>query len=211
MAEMKGIKKVVRGRSGVIMIRRWMTRRRRKREMAEKLESTALKLEADLQETVDKLKKTVLEEEDDLTEDEDETVDKTEDELSEVVAALKEKMQQDKEDCKQLLKMATEVKEKEDESLYKSIFGLNIHDSMDSIMKREVVRLTVQMSLFRNNIARRLLSDETLTDETPLNIANVPKGFEEAWKVWKEQDKNECQEELSYQALRTLIIEQDTL
>ena len=44
------------------MIRRWMTRRRRKRKMAEKLESTALKLEADLQETVDKLKETVLEE-----------------------------------------------------------------------------------------------------------------------------------------------------
>ena len=66
-AEMKGIKKVARGRRGVIMIRRWMTRRRRKREMAEKLESTALKLEADLQETVDKLKETVLEEEVDQT------------------------------------------------------------------------------------------------------------------------------------------------
>ena len=44
------------------MIRRWMTRRRHKREVAEKLESTALKLEADLQETVDKLKESVLEE-----------------------------------------------------------------------------------------------------------------------------------------------------
>ena len=122
------------------------------------------------------------------------------------VTALKVKMQQDKEDCKKLLRIATHVEEKEDESLYKSVFGLIIHDSMDSIMKREVVHLTMQMSLFRNNIARRMLSDETLTDETPLNIRNVPKGFEEAWKVWKEQDKNQCQEELSYQALKSLII-----
>ena len=185
------------------MIRRWMTRRRRKREMAEKLESTALKLEADLQETVDKLKETVLEEEDDQTK---ETSSSEADDLIKSVTALKLRMQQDKEDCKQLLGMVTEVKEKEDESLYKSVFGLVIHDCMDSIMKREVVHLTMQMSLFRNNIARRLMADESLTDETPLNILNLPKGFSEAWKVWKEQDKDESQEELSYQALRSLII-----
>ena len=225
MAEMKGIKKVVRGRSGVIMIRRWMTRRRRKREMAEKLESTALKLEADLHETVNKLKETVLEAVDDeklkemmleevekeeklketMLEEEQQTKS-SEEELSETLTDLKVKLQQDKEDCQQLLRMATEVKEKEGESLYKSVFGMIVQDSMDSIMKREVVRLTVQISLFRNNISRRLLTDETLTDETPLNIMNVPKGFEEAWKVWKEQDNKECQGELSYQALRSLII-----
>ena len=92
------------------MIRRWMTRRRRKREMAEKLESTALKLEADLQETVDKLKETVLEEEEEV----DQPTSSEEEKLTEAVTALKAKMQQDKEDCRKMLRMATEVKEKEE-------------------------------------------------------------------------------------------------
>ena len=172
------------------MIRRWMTRRRRKREMAEKLESTALKLEADLQETVDKLKEKEEEEE-----------------LTEAVTVLRAKLQRDKEECKKMLRTATHVEEKEDESLYKSLFGMIVRDCIDTVMKREVLHLTMQMSSFRNSISRRMLTDETLTDETPLNILNVPKGFEEAWKVWKEQDKNECQEELSYQTLKSLLIE----
>ena len=185
------------------MIRRWMTRRRHKREMAEKLESTALKLEADLQETVDKLKESVLEEVDQAK---DQQTSSEDEELNKTVTALKVKMQQDKEDCKRLLNMASQVEEKEDESMYKSVFGLIIKDSIDSILKREIVHLTMQMSLFRNNVSRKMLSDDTLTDETPLNIMNVLKGFEEEWKVWKEQDKNDCQEDLSYQALRSLII-----
>lgn len=169
--------------------------------MAEKLlEADALKLETELQDTVDKLKESVLEAVDQKKDD------TTEEELRRCVTALKMKMQQDKEDCKWLLDTAGNDEEKEDEYLYKSVFGLVVQDSVDSILKREVVNLTFQMSLFRNNISWKMLTDETLTDDTLLNVLNVPKGFEEAWRVWKEQDKNDDQEELSYQTLKSLVI-----
>ena len=152
-------------------------------------EAEEVKLETELKNTVDQ------------NGEEDET-----ERLRRHVIELKLKMVEDRDRCKQLLDSASEVEEKEDETLYKAFFGLIVKDSVNSILKREVVNLALQMSLFRNNISRKMLSDDTLTDETPLNIMNVPKGFEEAWKVWKEQDKNECQEELSYQALKSLII-----
>lgn len=71
---------------------------------------------------------------------------------------------------------------------------------MDSVLKRKVVNLALQMSLFKNNISRKMM-----TDETGLNMTNMPKRFEEAWKVWKEQDLDE----LSYQTLKSLVIKGD--
>lgn len=72
---------------------------------------------------------------------------------------------------------------------------------MDSVLKRKVVNLALQMSLFRNNISRNY----RITDETGLNMTNMPKRFEEAWKVWKEQDLDE----LSYQTFKSLVIKGD--
>ena len=101
------------------------------------------------------------------------------------------------------------MKKKEDDSLYESIFSLIVKDSVEFILRREVANLKLQLSLFWNNISWRILTDETLTNDMPLNVLDVPKGFFEAWRVWKEQAQNENQEELSYQALKALILKQD--
>ena len=55
-----------------------------------------------------------------------------------------------------------------------------LKDDVDSILKREVVRLTVQMCRFRNNISGKLLTDEGITDDSPIDMVKVPEGFEEA-------------------------------
>ena len=163
--------------------------------MAEKLpdvvlsEAEEVKLELELKNTVDQNGK------------EDET-----ERLRRRVIELKLKMVEDRDRCKQLLDSASEVEEKEDETLYKAFFGLIVKDSVNSILKREVVNLALQMSLFRNNISRRMITDESTTDATAVNMMEMPKGFEEAWRVWKEQDKNDDQEELSYQTLKSLVI-----
>ena len=81
-----------------------------------------------------------------------------------------------------------------------------IKDSVDSILKREVIHLTTQMCRFTNNIGKKLLTDEEITDEIPIDKLKVPKGFEEAWKVLKEQEGNEDREELSYKALTVLVM-----
>ena len=54
----------------------------------------------------------------------------------------------------------------------------------------------------------KLDTDEEITDETPIDMMNVPEGFEDAWRVWKEQvgDPNK---ELSYKALRSFIMKVD--
>lgn len=162
--------------------------------MAEKTLEVTLKLEKELQETVDKLEESVLEEDNNTTEEE----------LKGRVVEIKSKMQQDNEDCMKLLDMVGHVEQKEDESLCESIFTLVVKDSVDSILRKEMAHPSMQIALFRNNISQKML-----TDDTPLNVLDVPKGFFEAWKVWKEQAQNENQEELSYQALRALVIKQD--
>ena len=166
-----------------------------RKKMAEKLpdvvlsEAEEVKLELELKNTVDQNGK------------EDET-----ERFRRRVIELKLKMVEDRDRCKQLLDSASEVEEKEDETLYKAFFGLIVKDSVNSILKREVVNLALQMSLFRNNISRRMITDESTTDATAVNMMEMPKGFEEAWRVWKEQDKNDDQEELSYQTLKSLVI-----
>ena len=57
-----------------------------------------------------------------------------------------------------------------------------LKDGVDSILKREVVHLTAQMCRFRNNISRKLLTDEgtCITVDSPIDMVKVPEGFEEA-------------------------------
>lgn len=50
---------------------------------------------------------------------------------------------------------------------------------MDSILRREVVIITLQMSLFRNNISQRLMLDESTSDDTGLDMSNMQIGFKE--------------------------------
>ena len=52
-----------------------------------------------------------------------------------------------------------------------------------------------------------MLADESHAD-TPMNIARLPEGFDEAWKIWRAGDTEEARDargEKSYQALITVL------
>lgn len=78
---------------------------------------------------------------------------------------------------------------------------------MDSVLKRNVVNLALQDGFVQEQYITE--NDDgrnyRITDETGLNMTNMPKRFEEAWKVWKEQGLDE----LSYQTLKSLVIKGD--
>ena len=82
-----------------------------------------------------------------------------------------------------------------------------VQDSVDSILKKEVVYLTVEMCRFRNNISEKMIADESRKD-APMNIARLHEGFDEAWKIWRAGDTEEARDargEKSYQALVTAL------
>ena len=128
-------------------------------------------------------------------------------ETESLIAEMKSKAAVDREEVKDRLNEAKQVREKAGESLYNSLFGMLIQDCVDSILKKEVVNLTVEMCRFRNNISEKMLADESRMD-TPINIAGLPDGFAESWKIWRAGDTEEARDargEKSYQALVTAL------
>ena len=132
---------------------------------------------------------------------------KTMSEAESIIAEMKSKADADKKEMKERLNQAKQVKEKAGDGLYNSLFGMLVQDCVDSILKKEVVNLTVEMCRFRNNISEKMLADESRMD-TPMNIAGLPDGFAEAWKIWRAGDTEEARDtrgEKSYQALVTAL------
>ena len=128
-------------------------------------------------------------------------------ETERIIAEMKAKSDANKKEMERRLDEVKQVKEKAGESLYNSLFGMLVQDCVDSIVKKEVIYLTVEMSRFRNNISEKMLADESHMD-SPLNIARLSEGFEEAWKIWRAGDTEEgrdAREEKSYQALVTAL------
>ena len=122
-----------------------------------------------------------------------------------IIDEMKAKADADKKEMRERLNKAKEVKTVDGEGLYNSLFGLLIQDCVDSILKKEVVNLTVEMCRFRRNISEKMLADKS-HDNAPMNIANLPKGFNEAWRLWRLGDTEEgYREEASYQALITAL------
>ena len=128
-------------------------------------------------------------------------------ETERIIAEMKAKSDANKKEMERRLDEVKQVKEKAGESLYNSLFGMLVQDCVDSIVKKEVIYLTVEMSRFRNNISEMMLADESRMD-SPLNIARLAEGFEEAWKIWRAGDTEEGRDargEKSYQALVTAL------
>ena len=122
-----------------------------------------------------------------------------------IIDGMKAKANADREEMRERLNQAKEVKSVDGEGLYNSLFGLLIQDCVDSILKKEVIRLTVEMCRFRRNISEKMLADKS-RDNAPMNIANLPEGFKEAWRLWRLGDTEEGnREEASYQALVTAL------
>ena len=55
---------------------------------------------------------------------------------------------------------------------------------VDSILKKEVNSLALEMEGFRNSLCAKMGGDETARDK-PLNLLRLSDGFDEAWKVWR--------------------------
>ena len=144
-----------------------------------------------------------------VTEQMDETVPPSYDEsqrseAESIIAEMRSKADADRKEMKERLNDAKEVREKGGESLYHSLFGMLVQDCVDSILKKEVVKLTVEMCRFRNNISEKMLADESRAN-APMNIAGMPEGFAKAWRIWRSSDTEEVRGEESYQALVTAL------
>ena len=166
---------------------RWMRRRRRRRNMAENLPDVV-----------------VTEQMDDLPPSYEDTQTS---EAESIIAEMKSKADADKKEMRERLDQAKQVKEKAGDGLYNSLFGMLVQDCVDSILKKEVMNLTVEMCRFRNNISEKMLADESRAD-TPMNISRLHEGFDETWKIWRAGDTEEARDargEKSYQALVTAI------
>ena len=128
-------------------------------------------------------------------------------EMRSVIDEMKSKANADRKEIRDMLNQAKEVKTENGEGLYNSLFGMLVQDCVDSILKKEVVKLTVEMCRFRNNISEKMLADESHAD-APMNIAGLPEGFDEAWRIWRAGDTEEARDargEASYQALVTAL------
>ena len=127
-----------------------------------------------------------------------------------IINEMKSKAEADKKEMRERLSQAKEVQSVDGEGLYNSLFGLLIQDCVDTILKREVVKLTVEMCRFRRNISEKMLADKS-RDNAPMNIARLPEGFDEAWRLWRlwgldnTEEGKVKREELSYQALVTAL------
>ena len=125
-----------------------------------------------------------------------------------IIDEMKSKADADKKEMRERLNQAKEVKTVDGEGLYNSLFGLLIQDCVDSILKKEVVNLTVEMCRFRMNISEKMLADKS-RNNAPMNIARLPEGFNEAWRLWRlgdtEEEGRADREEASYQALITAL------
>ena len=128
-------------------------------------------------------------------------------EAESIIAEMKSKADADKKEMRERLDQVKQVKENAGEGLYNSLFGMLVQDCVDSILKKEVVNLTMEMCRFRNNISEKMLADESRAD-TPMNIAGLSEGFAESWKIWRAGDTEEARDtrgEKSYQALVTAL------
>ena len=124
-----------------------------------------------------------------------------------IIDEMKSKADADKKEMRERLNQAKEVKTVDGEGLYNTLFGMLVQDCVDSILKKEVVNLTVEMCRFRKNISEKMLADESRA-EAPMNIARLPEGFNEAWRLWRLDDTEEggaTRGEASYQALVTAL------
>ena len=128
-------------------------------------------------------------------------------ETESIIVEMKTKSDVHKKEMKRMLDEAKQVKEKAGDGLYESLFGMLVQDCVDSIVKKEVTNLTMEMCRFRKNISEKLTADESRKDAS-MNIARLYEGFDEAWKIWRAGDTEEARDargEKSYQALITVL------
>ena len=108
----------------------------------------------------------------------------TAEEMRACASELKSKMEENGKECKHVLKEVSKVDKIEGESAYAELFGMVVHDCVDSILKKEVDSLALEMEGFRNSLCAKIGGDDTARDK-PMNLLRLSDGFDEAWKVWR--------------------------
>ena len=121
---------------------------------------------------------------------------------------LKSKMEENGKECKHVLKEVSKVDKSEGESAYAELFGMVVHDCVDSILKREVNSLALEMEGFRNGLCAKIGGDETVRDK-PLNLLRLSNGFDEAWKVWRSVGADVDRSEATYRRFVAVVSEEE--
>lgn len=133
-------------------------------------------------------------------------------EMRKLMDEFKLKRKNDKDECKQWLEQASRVKSSEGETLYQDLFGLIVHECVDTILKREVQYITVEMCCFRRNLSEKIAQDEALMD-MPMDLNRLPDAFDEAWRVWRECNDENCEsrKESAYQVFVKMVSKEDDI
>ena len=74
-------------------------------------------------------------------------------EAKNIMAEMKSKADANRKEMRERLNYAKQVKEEAGDSLYNGLFSMLVQDCVDSILKKEVVYLTMEMCRFRKNIS----------------------------------------------------------
>ena len=130
----------------------------------------------------------------------------TVEEMRECVGELKSKMEKDKKECKRVLEAVSKVDKSEGESVYAELFGTVVHDCVDSILKKEVECLALDIGSFRCGLSEKIGGDESV-QEKPTNLLRLRDAFEEAWKVWRSSGDVVDRAEAAYRSFATTVSE----
>ena len=130
----------------------------------------------------------------------------TVEEMRECVGELKSKMEKDKKECKHVLEAVSKVDKIEGESMYEELFGMVIQDCVDSILKKEVECLALELGGFRCGLSEKICGDEAV-QEKPMNLLRLRDAFEEAWKVWRSSGDGVDRVEAAYRSFVTTVSE----
>ena len=127
-------------------------------------------------------------------------------EMHECVGELKSKMEKDKKECKRVLEAVSKVDKSEGESIYAELFGMVVHDCVDSILKKEVECLALEIGSFRCSLSQKISTDEAV-QEKPMNLLRLRDAFEKAWKVWRSSGDGVDSAEAPYRSFVTTVSE----
>ena len=115
-------------------------------------------------------------------------------------------MEKDGKECRRVLEEVSKVDKIEGESAYAELFGMVVHECVDSILKKEVQCLALEMEGFRRGLCAKIGGDETVKDKS-MNLLLLSDGFEEAWKVWRCCGDDVDRAEAAYRRFVTTVSE----
>ena len=131
----------------------------------------------------------------------------TVEEMRKCVDELKSKREKDGKECKHVLEAVSKVDKSEGESVYAELFGVVVQECVDSIMKKEVECLVLEIVGFRCALSEKISGDESVQDK-PMNLLYLWDAFKEAWKVWRSSGDDVDRSEAAYRRFVAIVSEE---